>query len=53
MWKCLFSSAFVKELPSVAFSLLPSTVKLRGLTLISADIAGPGVELDVTSLCKS
>lgn len=55
VWKCLFSlfPAFVKELPSVALSLLPSTIMLHVLTLISANVTGPGDELDVTFQSKS
>lgn len=46
-------SAFVKELPSVAFPLPPSTIVLHVLTLTSATVTGPGGELDVTFLSKS
>lgn len=43
-------SAFVKELPLMAFSLLPSAIMLHVLTLISPNIIGPGDELDITFL---
>lgn len=46
-------SAFVKELSSMALSLLPSTMMLCVSTLISANITGPGDELDVTFQNKS
>lgn len=55
VWKCLFSlfSVFVQELPSMALSLLPSTIMLHVLTLISANVTGPGDKLDVTFQSKS
>lgn len=44
--------AFVKELPLTVLSLLPSAIMLHVLTLISANIIGPGDELDITFLSK-
>lgn len=44
--------AFVKELPLMAFSLLPPAIMLHVLILISANIIGPGDELDITFLSK-
>lgn len=46
---CLFL-ACVKELPLMAFSLLPSAIMLYVLTLISANIIGSGNEFDITFL---